>query len=53
MPSDEENELPQLSASAFAALQEFYKEQEEREALEMSARDVSLKGDFSEDWASN
>ncbi|XP_019766341.2 EEF1A lysine methyltransferase 1-like isoform X1 [Dendroctonus ponderosae] len=50
MPSDEESELPQLSASAFAALQEFYKEQEEREAMEMSARDVSVKGDFSEDW---
>ncbi|XP_050295807.1 EEF1A lysine methyltransferase 1 [Anthonomus grandis grandis] len=50
--SNEEDDLPQLSASTFAALQEFYKEQEEREALQSNIQEIVQNGNvvFDEDW---
>lgn len=51
MISENEDDVPCLSAETFAILQEFYKEQEEREAVQL----VSETGDkflFNEDWVS-
>ncbi|CAG9818493.1 unnamed protein product [Phaedon cochleariae] len=44
-----EDDVPQLSAETFAALQEFYKEQEERDK-ECNAGIVNKSAIFEEDW---
>lgn len=52
MSISEDEDLPQLSSETFAALQEFYKEQEEHEnRLELLASE-NLNGDvkINEDW---
>ncbi|XP_066250017.1 EEF1A lysine methyltransferase 1 [Euwallacea similis] len=49
MSADEDSDVPQLSAATFAALQEFYQEQEERELKEKQIHDIH-EGVFDEDW---
>ena len=47
-----DDELPQLSAETFAALQEFYQEEEQRETIKMTleeSTDVDMNS-FNEDW---
>ncbi|CAG9770603.1 unnamed protein product [Ceutorhynchus assimilis] len=50
--SSEDEDVPQLSAHTFAALQDFYREQEERESKEIQAKELALTGgvDFDENW---
>lgn len=52
MSMEDEEDVPQLSASTFAALQEFYQEQEAREIRETSANELAQNGNivFNEDW---
>ncbi|KAF7279827.1 hypothetical protein GWI33_006685 [Rhynchophorus ferrugineus] len=50
MSLDEDNDLPQLSASTFAALQEFYKELEERELKQNDCKLTNTDVTFEEDW---
>lgn len=45
-----EEDLPQLSAETFLALQEFYREQEEKELSKNSLNIVNNKMNFDEDW---
>lgn len=49
---DKDNDVPQLSAETFAALQEFYKEQEQREILLNNTNKVLHNNDFQENWVS-
>ncbi|KAJ3662356.1 hypothetical protein Zmor_006710 [Zophobas morio] len=46
--SDSDDDVPQLSADTFLALQEFYQEQEEREKRLVSSADENAT--FDEDW---
>lgn len=50
MSLDDDDDLPQLSSSTFAALQEFYKEQEEREIKQNDCKLTSTDLTFEEDW---
>lgn len=53
MSGESDEDVPQLSASTFAALQQFYDEQEQRETKERQLHQSLLKGDhtsFNEDW---
>ena len=49
--SDDED-LPTLSAETFAALKQFYKEEDEREAIKISTKDQPVQdiSNFNEDW---
>ena len=50
--SDQDEDLPTLSADTFAALKQFYKEEEEREAIKISTKDQPVQDmtNFNEDW---
>ena len=41
--SDQDEDLPTLSADTFAALKQFYKEEEEREAIKISTKDQPVQ----------
>ncbi|KAI4469820.1 hypothetical protein MML48_1g08749 [Holotrichia oblita] len=45
-----DDDIPQLSAETFAALQEFYKEQEENEASSSTTKNSALNNVFEENW---
>jgi len=50
---DSDDELPTLSADTFAALQQFYKEEEHRESVKLSIQECTKPEDmtaFTEDW---
>ena len=50
--SEDENDAPTLSAETFAALEQFYKEEDEREAIKISAKEnvTTDMTNFNEDW---
>ncbi|XP_030751001.1 EEF1A lysine methyltransferase 1 isoform X2 [Sitophilus oryzae] len=52
--NENDDDLPQLSANTFAALEEFYREQEERETKQKNFEADSSNGNiiFDEDWLS-
>ena len=47
---DDDDDAPQLSAETFAALKEFYQEEDQREAMKNSAAPDEDIEAFSEDW---
>lgn len=47
---EEDDDLPQLSAETFAALQEFYNEQEQKELVKQSSETVDPDINFEENW---
>lgn len=56
MSGESDDDVPQLSASTFAALQQFYNEQEQRETKEKQLHQALLQGDhtsFKEDWVNH
>ena len=54
MSDNEDNDdVPTLSAETFAALQQFYKEEDERESIKLSTKDnpaICDMSSFNEDW---
>jgi len=55
MGDDSDDDLPTLSAETFAALQQFYTEEEHRESIKLSVEECSTKKPddmtaFNEDW---
>ena len=48
--ANDDDDVPQLSAETFAALQEFYQEEENREAIKAQDNVVCDMDAFTEDW---
>lgn len=50
--TDSDDDVPQLSVETFSALQEFYKEEEEKESKLLAAKRSSANSDlqYDENW---
>lgn len=51
--NDSDDDVPQLSAETFLALQEFYNEEEQRSAIQLEVSQIAQSDadiDMSEDW---